>query len=92
MTLHAFYLQFYDHFFDWGLKDQIVKLAMVRKNYGIGSTSNVKILASDPDLYVAAINDNVMVKIGPKMDLGNLIPSNFQVATSGNDYAVWIKK
>uniref|UniRef100_A0A2P2QBT9 alpha-amylase n=1 Tax=Rhizophora mucronata TaxID=61149 RepID=A0A2P2QBT9_RHIMU len=83
---------FYDHFFDWGLKAEITKLAAIRKTYGINLTSTVNILASDSDLYVAAINDNIIVKIGPKMDLGNLIPSNFQVATSGKDYAVWSRK
>ncbi|KAJ8763277.1 hypothetical protein K2173_026178 [Erythroxylum novogranatense] len=82
---------FYDHFFDWGLKEQIGKLASIRKTYQISSTSKVKILASDADLYVAAINDNIIVKIGPKLDLGNLIPSNFRVAASGNQYAVWNK-
>ncbi|KAJ7007226.1 hypothetical protein D5086_004690 [Populus alba] len=83
---------FYDHFFDWGLKEQIGKLATIRKTSGIGSTSTVNILASDADLYVAAIDGNVMMKIGPKMDLGNLIPSNFQVAASGTDYCVWLYK
>ncbi|KAJ6679123.1 ALPHA-AMYLASE [Salix purpurea] len=82
---------FYDHFFDWGLKEEIGKLATIRKDYGIGSTSTVNILAADADLYVAAINDNIIMKIGPKTDLGNLIPSNFQVATSGKDYCVWVK-
>ena len=93
LTTEAFYvLQFYDHFFDWGLKEEIGKLATIRKNNGIGSTSTVNILAADADLYVAAINDNTIMKIGPKTDLGNLIPSKFQVATSGKDYCVWVKK
>lgn len=49
-------------------------------------------MASDSDLYVAMIDDKIIVKIGPKLDLGNLIPPNYQVSTSGNDYAVWEKK
>lgn len=48
-------------------------------------------MASDSDLYVAMIDDKIIVKIGPKMDLGNLIPPNYKVATSGTDYAVWEK-
>ena len=84
-------MQFYDHFFDWGLKEEIGKLATIRKTSGIGSASTVNILASDADLYVAAIDGNMIMKIGPKMDLGNLIPSNFQVAASGADYCVWVK-
>ncbi|KAL5780265.1 hypothetical protein ACOSQ2_011002 [Xanthoceras sorbifolium] len=82
---------FYDHFFDWGLKEAITKLAVIRNRNGISTASRVNILAAESDLYVAAIDDKVIMKIGPKMDLGNLIPSNFQVATSGNDYAVWEK-
>lgn len=80
---------FYDHFFDWGLKDEITKLTAIRLRNGINMKSSVNILAADADLYVAEIDNKIIVKIGPKMDLGNLIPSNFHVATSGQDYAVW---
>ncbi|XP_041017848.1 alpha-amylase isoform X1 [Juglans microcarpa x Juglans regia] len=83
---------FYDHFFDWGLKEEISKLTAIRSRNGINTRSIVSILASDGDLYVARIDDKIIMKIGPKMDLGNLIPSNFQVSTSGKDYAVWEKK
>lgn len=83
---------FYDHMFDWGLKDGITKLSTLRKRNGITTTSKVQILASDSDLYVARIDDKIIVKIGPKLDLGNLIPPNYQVSTSGNDYAVWERK
>lgn len=82
-------VQFYDHFFDWGLKEQIAKLSSIRVRNGINEKSSVKIMASEGDLYVAKIDNKIMVKIGPKMDLGNLIPSNLHVATSGQDYAVW---
>ncbi|GLT58945.1 hypothetical protein SLA2020_317980 [Shorea laevis] len=82
---------FYDHFFNWGLKEEIKKLVAVRNRNGISSTSTVNILAADSDLYVAAIDEKMMVKIGTRWDLGNLIPSNFQLATSGNNYAVWEK-
>lgn len=85
-------MQFYDHFFDWGLKEQISKLASIRKTYGINDRSTVKILAAESDLYMATINDNIIMKIGPKMDLGNLLPPDVQLATSGESYAVWIKK
>ncbi|KAJ6971708.1 hypothetical protein NC653_032284 [Populus alba x Populus x berolinensis] len=63
-------------------------LGLREKLTGLASASTVNILASDADLYVAAINDNLTMKIGPKTDLGNLIPSNFQVATSGTDHCV----
>lgn len=85
-------LQFYDHFIEWGLKEPISKVASIRKAYGISETSSVKILAAESDLYMAMINDNVIMKIGPKMDLGDLLPSDFELATPGQDYAVWVKK
>ncbi|XVE55904.1 hypothetical protein DITRI_Ditri03aG0194400 [Diplodiscus trichospermus] len=78
---------FYDHFFDFGLKDEISKLVGVRNRNGISSTSKVNILASESDLYMASIDDKVIMKIGPKMDLGNLVPANYQLATSGDNYA-----
>ncbi|GLT32426.1 hypothetical protein SLA2020_070960 [Shorea laevis] len=80
---------FYDHFFDWGLKEEIGNLVAIRNRNGINTTSSVNILAADADLYVARINEKIIVKIGPKMDLGNLIPSNFQLATTGTNYIVW---
>lgn len=78
--------------FDWGLKDQISQISNIRARNRISANSRVKIMASDADLYVAMIDDKVIVKIGPQLNLGNLIPPNFEVATSGNDYAVWEKK
>ena len=87
--MFSYLVQFYDHFFDWGLKEEITKLTAIRLRNGINVKSNVNILAADGDLYVAKVDNKIIVKIGPKMDLGNLIPSNFRVATSGQDYAVW---
>ncbi|KAM1264769.1 hypothetical protein ACFX15_034063 [Malus domestica] len=83
---------FYDHFFDWGLKGEISKLTAIRSRNGIKPDSALRILAADADVYVASIDEKIIVKIGPKMDLGQLIPPNFQVSTSGKDYAVWERK
>ncbi|KAK2997756.1 hypothetical protein RJ639_024903, partial [Escallonia herrerae] len=82
---------FYDHFFDWGLKDEIAKLSAIRTRNGISATSSVQIMASDPDLYVAMIDGKIIAKIGARYDVGNLVPPNFQIATSGKDYCVWEK-
>ncbi|KAI3821213.1 hypothetical protein L1987_08773 [Smallanthus sonchifolius] len=41
---------------------------------------------------VEEIDEKMIVKIGPKMDLGNLIPKKFQLATSREKYAVWDKE
>ena len=82
-------MQFYDHYIEWGLKEPIKNLTAIRKRNGITPTSTVNILAAEADLYMANIDNKIIVKIGPKLDLGNLLPSNAQVATSGQDYAVW---
>ncbi|XP_019155877.1 PREDICTED: alpha-amylase-like isoform X2 [Ipomoea nil] len=80
---------FYDHFFDWGLKDEISKLISIRNSNGISETSAIEILAADADLYVAKIDGKVTVKIGPKEDVGNLIPPGLSPVASGQGYAVW---
>ena len=84
-------LQFYDHFFHWGFKDEIAALVAVRKRNGITPTSQLTILEHDGDAYVAEIDGKVIVKIGARYDVGHLIPAGFQVAAHGNDYAVWEK-
>ncbi|KAJ8433862.1 hypothetical protein Cgig2_032073 [Carnegiea gigantea] len=83
---------FYDHFIDWGLKEEIVKLASARTRNGINESSNVNIMASDANLYVAMIDEKIIIKIGSKYDVNNLVPSNFKIATSGQDYCVWEKQ
>ncbi|GAB2228400.1 hypothetical protein Droror1_Dr00010238 [Drosera rotundifolia] len=82
---------FYDHFFQWGLMGQIEALVAVRTRNGIHETSTVNILAAEADAYVAMIDGKVIVKIGPKFDVGNLIPPGFKVTISGKDYSVWEK-
>jgi alpha-amylase len=88
----VYVVQFYDHFIEWGLKEEIRNLIAIRSRNGINAGSTVNIIASDADLYVAKIDDAIFMKIGPRYDVGNLVPSDFHVATSGQDYAVWEKK
>ncbi|KAM1013204.1 hypothetical protein ACFX13_043959 [Malus domestica] len=83
---------FYDHFFEWGWpKEPIRNLTAIRARNGINSKSSVSILAAEANLYMANIDDKIIMKIGTKLDLGDLDPtkSNFHVATSGQDFAVW---
>ncbi|KAI3947704.1 hypothetical protein MKX01_034369 [Papaver californicum] len=68
---------FYDHFYDWGIKEEITKLAAVRSRNGIRPSTE--------------IGKKIITKIGPKMDLGSLVPPNFKVVASGKDYAVFEK-
>uniref|UniRef100_J3MHL3 Alpha-amylase n=1 Tax=Oryza brachyantha TaxID=4533 RepID=J3MHL3_ORYBR len=82
---------FYDHFFDWGFKDEITALVAVRQRNGITAVSSLKILLYDGDAYVAEIDGKVTMKIGPRYDVSGYIPPGFQLAAHGNDYAVWEK-
>jgi alpha-amylase len=83
--------QFYDHFFDWGFKEEIAALVAVRKRNNIRATSELKILLHDGDAYVAEIDGKVVVKIGSRYDVGAVIPAGFVISAHGNDYAVWEK-
>ncbi|CAL9100586.1 unnamed protein product [Musa acuminata var. zebrina] len=75
-----------------GLKEKITQLAETRTRNGIHSGSALNILASDADLYMAMIDGKIMIKLGSRYDVGNLVPSNFHVVASGNDYCVWEKR
>lgn len=86
-------MQYYDHLFLWGkLKEELGSLTAIRTKHGINARSSVNILAADADLYMAGIDDKIIVKIGPNGDLRNLLPQNYQLVTSGINYAVWEKK
>jgi len=87
----GFPLQFYDHFFDWGLKNEIAHLVSIRDRHGIQPDSELHIIDADADLYLAEIDGKVIVKIGSRFDCGNLIPAGFQVVAHGDGYAVWEK-
>lgn len=80
---------FWDHYFDWGLKNDINELMEIRKDAGIHSTSTLDIKAAQGNLYAAEIDDKVAMKIGP----GSWSPSgnDWTLAASGTDYAVWTK-
>uniref|UniRef100_A0A0E0LFL9 Alpha-amylase n=1 Tax=Oryza punctata TaxID=4537 RepID=A0A0E0LFL9_ORYPU len=82
---------FYDHFFEWGFKEQITALVAVRQRNGITATSSLNIMLHDADAYVAEIDGKVLMKIGSRYDVSSLIPAGFQLAAHGNDYAVWEK-
>jgi alpha-amylase len=82
---------FWSHFFDWGqpIQQSIKTLINIRKTAGLTSTSVVNIVAADDQQKYAAIIDNkVALKLGPaSWDPG----AGWNVATSGNDFAVWVR-
>ncbi|KAL9238435.1 hypothetical protein vseg_012855 [Gypsophila vaccaria] len=83
---------FYDHFFEWGLKDELTRLSALRARNGIHETSVVNIMTAEADLYLAMIDDRVLVKLGPRYEIGSVIPPGFKIATYGKDYCVWEKQ
>jgi alpha-amylase len=83
---------FWEHYFDWGLKEQLVALVALRKRAGVKSDSPVEILAAEGDLYVAKIGGRLVLKLGPRFDMGALLPDAGQgwaMAAKGEGWAVW---
>ncbi len=81
---------FWAHCFDYGstIEGKIRRLIAIRKAQGIGRDSAVDIAAADDGRYAAIVDGRVAVKLGPApWDPG----PGWQVATDGNDYAVWTR-
>ncbi len=81
---------FWDHYFDWGMKDQLSALIGIRRRNGISSTSSLFIEEARADVYAATIGGRVAVKIGS----GDWSPvttqrSPWRLILSGKDFAVW---
>ena len=67
----------------------------LRQRAGIQADSKLEILAAEHDMYVARINGNVTVKLGPRYDMGSLVPrkeEGWALVVTGNDFAVWEKQ
>lgn len=80
---------FWEHFYDWGLKDAIKKLMAIRRDYGITSASKLQIVKAEVNLYAAVIDSKVVVKLGS----ADWSPGEgFKLLASGFEYAVWGKK
>eukprot|EP00198_Chlamydomonas_reinhardtii_P004866 XP_001694202.1 alpha-amylase [Chlamydomonas reinhardtii] len=87
---------FWDHLFDWGedVRKAITGLVALRRRAGLHSESKLEILAAEPDMYVARVGEKVTVKLGPRYDMGNLLPKEaegWKFVMSGKDWAVWEK-
>ncbi|XP_024544858.1 alpha-amylase [Selaginella moellendorffii] len=82
---------FYDHYFYWGLQEQINQLLELRLRNKINAESKIKIQAADFDMYVATIADRLIVKLGPRFDMGPLLPksSTWKLVMAGSEYAIW---
>jgi alpha-amylase len=80
-----------NHWNDTNYKTKINELIEARKLAGLHSESNVTVNESAKDLYVATatgLNGSLIVKIGT----GSYdAPTDYELQTSGTDYAVWTK-
>ena len=87
-------MQLYDHYYDWGHKEAINELISIRKRNHIHAESSCQILVADADLYIASIDDKVIVKLGPRLELGSHTPDpqEYRVAAFGDEYCVWERR
>ncbi|MCK5073496.1 MAG: hypothetical protein KAQ98_08735 [Bacteriovoracaceae bacterium] len=82
---------FWDHFYDWGLKDKIKNLIKLRKNQNIQSDADLSIVKAESGLYAAYIDGKIAVKLGPNL----WTPENsggWKMYDFGINWAVWVKK
>lgn len=76
------------------LKGEIQALLNCRKLAGICCESKVSIKIAESDLYVASIDNKVIVKLGSRYEVPNDVLAElkeYALATHGDDYAVWLR-
>lgn len=83
---------FYDHFYDFGLHDQIAELIAVRTRTGVHCRSPVKIFQANFEGYVAQIGNNLVMKIG-HLDWNpskqNDLTGSWKRCTDKGEYQLW---
>lgn len=87
---------FYDHFYDFGLRDQIAELIAVRTRTGVHCRSPVKIYQANTEGYAAQVGDNLVMKLG-RLDWNpskqnNLVGDWQRCLDKGADYQLWEKR
>ncbi|KAL3700767.1 hypothetical protein R1sor_018789 [Riccia sorocarpa] len=82
---------FIDHLYEFKLKEEIKKLVLLRKRNRINARSKICILKAEADIYVARIEDRVIVKLGARMEMGGLLPNKkeWSMYMAGRDFAIW---
>lgn len=77
------------------LPGEIKTLMRIRACAKVCCESTVVIHRADSDIYVATIDDTLIVKLGPRYDVPDELAylfDGFDLATSGMDYAVWMRQ
>ncbi|KAL3134045.1 Alpha-amylase A type-1/2 [Trebouxia sp. C0010 RCD-2024] len=84
----------WEHMWDTRLTFIIKHLMRLRKRQDIHAGSKLEILCADRTMYVARIDDRVVVKLGPQQNMGIMLPTSEQgwrLSLAGHDFAVWEK-
>ncbi|KAG8384623.1 hypothetical protein BUALT_Bualt04G0137100 [Buddleja alternifolia] len=87
---------FYDHFYDFGIRDIITELIEARRRAGIHCRSPLKIFHANNDGYVAKIGETLVMKLGhldwnPSKEV-HLDGSWQKFVDKGSDYQVWLRQ
>ncbi|KAL8044186.1 hypothetical protein ABFX02_08G030400 [Erythranthe guttata] len=87
---------FYDHFYDFGIRDVITELIEARRRSGIHCRSPIKIFHANNDGYVAKTGETLVVKLGhidwnPSKEV-DLDGSWQKFVDKGSDYQLWLRQ
>ncbi|OMP07813.1 hypothetical protein COLO4_07022 [Corchorus olitorius] len=87
---------FYDHFYDFGIRDVLTELIEARRRAGIHCRSSVSIYHANNEGYVAQVGDTLVMKLGhfdwnPSKE--NQLDGSWQkFIDKGSDYQVWLRQ
>ncbi|KAI3892887.1 hypothetical protein MKW92_037488 [Papaver armeniacum] len=57
---------FYDHFYEWGIKEEITKLTAVRSRNAIKPSTSVRIIDGEDDQYLAEIDEKILPRLAQR--------------------------
>ncbi|KAK6280003.1 hypothetical protein POUND7_020270 [Theobroma cacao] len=86
---------FYNHFYEFGIRDVLTELVEARRRAGIHCRSSVKIYHANNEGYVAQVGDTLVMKL-MHFDLNpskeNQLGGSWQkFIDKGSDYQVWLR-
>ncbi|GMI98235.1 hypothetical protein HRI_003492800 [Hibiscus trionum] len=87
---------FYDHLYEFGMRDVLTEIIEARTRAGIHCRSSVKIYHANNEGYVARVGDNLVMKLGhfnwnPSKE--NQLDGSWQkFIDKGSDYQVWLRQ
>ncbi|XP_047312838.1 uncharacterized protein LOC124916150 [Impatiens glandulifera] len=87
---------FYDHYYDFGLREVINELVDVRRRAGVSCRSSVKIFHANNEGYVAQVGDTLVVKLGyidwnPSKEI-HLEGTWNKFLDKAQDYQIWFRE